>query len=106
MANLVQVIKKAAIEAVEASKPMCYRYGTVKETKPLMIQIDQKLILSSEFLVVSEHLTDYEVEIESEIENAEKATLTVKKSLKVGDKVILLRQMGGQQYLVYDRVGG
>ena len=106
MANLLQVIKKAAIEAVEASKPMCYVYGTVKKINPIAISIDQKLTLTSEFLTLSNNVKDYTVEVTADFESLqEKGTITIHNGLKVGEKVIMLRQAGGQHYLVLDRMG-
>ena len=81
--QLLQMIKLAAIEAVEATKPCAAVYGTVKSTAPLTINIDQKITLTSSFLVV---------------------TNTVKDILSVGDTVVMLRIQGGQQFLVLDKV--
>ena len=81
--QLLQMIKLAAIEAVEATKPCSAVYGTVKSKAPLTINIDQKITLTSSFLVV---------------------TNTVKDILSVGDTVVMLRIQGGQQFLVLDKV--
>ena len=81
--QLLQMIKLAAIEAVEATKPCAAVYGTVKSKAPLTINIDQKITLTSSFLVV---------------------TNTVKDILSVGDTVVMLRMQGGQQFLVLDKV--
>ena len=81
--QLLQMIKLAAIEAVEATKPCAAVYGTVKSQAPLTINIDQKITLTSSFLVV---------------------TNTVKDILSVGDTVVMLRIQGGQQFLVLDKV--
>ena len=126
--DFVKVIKKSAIEAVNNSKPADIFYGTVQSISPLTIFIDQKLILSEKFLIIPESLTDYETEISfddpsikqiftnwnmeetsestpSKISFKEKIKhkITVYNSLKVGEKVILLRQQGGQKYMVLDR---
>ena len=127
--DFVKVIKKSAIEAVNNSKPADIFYGTVQSISPLTIFIDQKLILSEKFLIIPESLTDYETEISfddpsvkqvfttwnmeetsestpSKISFKEKIKhkITVYNSLKTGEKVILLRQQGGQKYMVLDRV--
>ena len=126
--DFVKVIKKSAIEAVNNSKPADIFYGTVQSISPLTIFIDQKLILSEKFLIIPESLTDYETEISfddssvkqvfttwnmeetsestpSKISFKEKTKhkITVYNSLKTGEKVILLRQQGGQKYMVLDR---
>lgn len=78
------LIKKAAIEAVEASKPVKIEYGKVAKTSPLEILVEQKKRLDIDFLVIT---------------NAAKEA-----GLAVGDKVVLLQQQGGQMYIVLDKV--
>ena len=81
--QLLQTIKLAAVEAVEAAKPCTVVYGTVKKKSPLTINVDQKLNLTSAFLVV---------------------TKTAKDNINAGDTVVMMRMQGGQQYLVLDKV--
>lgn len=122
MANLTEVIKKAALEAVNATDPSAITFGTVVSIDPLEIYIDQKLILASEFIILTKNVTDYEItmsfdietdSVELETEPMEHShnvggthTFTVHNALKVDDKVILLRQQGGQAYIVLDKIGG
>lgn len=42
--NAVELVKKAAVEAVEAGKPVHILFGTVISASPLKIQVDQKAI--------------------------------------------------------------
>ncbi len=124
-------MKKAALEAVDASKPVDILYGTVQSVNPLEIFVEQKLILTKEFIIVPEHLTDYETEItfdnpevkqiyttwnmEETLESnrakisfkqpAVKHKITIYNALKEGDSVILFRKQGGQRYVVFDRAG-
>ena len=78
-------VKRAALEAVRASKPCSVTYGTVTATEPLEIAVDQKLTLRA-----SQLLLTYAVRGEL--------------ALQRGEKVLLLRADGGQQYIVLDRV--
>lgn len=103
--DIVKLIKKAAVEAVNASKPANVVFGKVISVSPLKIQVEQKLILSSAQLVVSEHLTDHEVDMTLDSITGRK-TVTIHSGLKVGDKVIMLQKSGGQKYIVIDRIGG
>ena len=80
---------------------MQFIYGKVLSIDPLTVSIDQKIILQSGFLVVPEHLTDYKMTVE--FAGAE-TTYTFKNSLRIEDKVALLQQKCGQQYLILDRV--
>lgn len=63
MADIIETIKKAALDAVENSSPTSIMYGTVISVKPLEIQIEQKLLLTSEFLILTKNVIDYETEI-------------------------------------------
>lgn len=101
--NLLQVIKQAAMEAVEASEPSDFIFGTVKSTTPLIVTIDQKLELTSEFLILTSNVSDYKVKITS---STSEQMVTIHNGLKNGDKVILIKQKGGQKYLVLDKIGG
>lgn len=146
-AELVKIIKKSALEAVEASKPTRFFFGEVIKIKPLQIDIEQKMKLGENQLILSRSVTDFETEITVDTStdqalNAHSHTLsfnlegageplhmhnisgsmdsanlshahkikkrmkvTVHNGLAVGDKVILLQNKGGQQYLVLDRIG-
>ena len=48
--NLTQLIKKIAEDARKAAKPCNIVIGTVLKVKPLKIKVNQKLILTGEFL--------------------------------------------------------
>lgn len=76
--------------------------------------MDQKLILDEDFFIVPESLTRYEIDlrhthayinnsIESNI-NTSLDKLLIREGLKQGDKVLLLRVQGGQQYVILDKV--
>ena len=101
--NLVQIIKKAALEAVEASNPANVVFGTVLSANPLSIRVDQKIILTEEFLVRSRNVTDYETE--ATIVSQGRERIIIHNALAVGDKVILMKMQGGQKYVVMDKVG-
>jgi hypothetical protein len=100
--NLVDVIKKAAVEAVNAGEPSDFVFGTVTSKSPLTIQIDQKLILSEEFITLTSGVMDYKVNIS--INGGTKQEMTVYNGLKAGDLVIMLKSKGGQQYVVLDKI--
>lgn len=57
--DLVKAIKKAAVEAVNASKPSNMVFGKVISIAPLKVKVDQKLILTEAQLVLSRNVTDY-----------------------------------------------
>ena len=130
---LAETIKLLAQQQNDGTYPTSILFGTVKTINPLKVQIDSKIIVG-EFLVVAEHLTKYDVEVElkagtdhdatdeslkfrtrgsgttSDYELCElkynKGKLVIDNSLKAGDKVIVLRQQGGKKYIILDRIGG
>lgn len=79
--NLVQLIKRIAVDAVNTSKPCNTVTGKVQSVSPLSISIGQKIILDEDFLDVTS--------------NAEE-------KMKTGSRVLLIRQAGGQRYVVVD----
>ena len=87
MANdsLIQLIKRIAVDAVEASKPCNAIIAKVTAESPLKILVGQKLILDDDFLIVC---------------------AGAKEKLKKGASVLLIRQEGGEQYIVVDTIGG
>lgn len=103
MANLNELIKEIAINAVEQNKPVNVLYGEVKSVNPLSICVDQKKTYTEEFLVLTRNVTDYDIHIKEE--SGEKKKYTVYNSLIPGDIVILLRVQGGQEFIVLDRRG-
>lgn len=98
--GLLKLIKKTAVEAVEAAKPVNLCFGTVESVSPLKIKVEQKMTLGSAQLTLSRNVTDYKVKIE--MDSAEQE-ITVKNGLAAGETVILARQQGGQKYFVLDR---
>lgn len=126
--GLIDVMKRAAIDANESNKPADLRFGTVTSTSPLKIQVTNQFILPESILIVPEHLTDYEIKVtvKDEYEWATKnrsggggdasfashnhdiafneKKILVHGALKLGDKVALMRKQGGQFYYVLDRL--
>lgn len=81
--SLLFLIKKAAVEAVEAKKPTALMFGKVTSTSPLRVTIEQKLNLSEKQLICG---------------------MNVIGELAADDEVIILRMQGGQRFLVLDKV--
>lgn len=113
---LLETIKKAGLGAVEAASPVNVLFGTVISAEPLKVNVDQRFMLTDKNLVIAEHLWTYNVEmhvknadVSTSEPNAYKASMdsadvTIQRNLKAGDKVILLRVQGGQQYVILDKV--
>ncbi|MGG3278856.1 DUF2577 domain-containing protein [Paenibacillus solani] len=117
---MLDIIKKAAMDALGSSNPVAIRIGTVESLSPLEISLDQRLTLSEAFLIVPESLTRYEIDLHhtheysddtgtgSSTKKTEPALpakpVVIRKGLLVGDTVILVRVQGGQQFVVIDKV--
>lgn len=85
MPDMFTAMKRIAENVFEARRPADWCYGKVISLDPFQVQIDQKLPLKKEFLAVRTGMS--------------------MSSFKVGDKLILLRKQGGQEYLILDKKG-
>ena len=125
--ELTKSIKRAAIDAMIATKPMEVCFGQVTSVAPLQILVEQKMTLGQAQLVLCRNVTDYKTQITggniqnfyyegsppnistlpvspSHVHAIGKIQVTVHNGLVVGDEVILLRQQGGQKYIVMDKI--
>lgn len=82
---MFNAMKQIAENVFTAMRPADWCYGKVISLSTFQVQIDQKLPLKKEFLAVR--------------------TGVSASSFKVGDKLILLRKQGGQEYLILDKKG-
>lgn len=116
--DLVRAVQQISSNAGQAGQPADIMSGTVVGTNPLKINVEQRFDITQEQLIIPERFTDHKVEIsfEEETGNAgepehkhkyggEKITVTVHGALKKGDSVELIRQQGGQKFLIADKVG-
>lgn len=113
---MISLIKQAAIEAVEQSSPTTIAYGIVTKINPLEINVEQRMNIPEEMILLTSNVIDKEVEVvvNDEVEeagvNPHKHSYKGNKkhihknSLKAGEKVLLLRVQGGQKYIVLDRL--
>ncbi len=98
MPNLMELIKKAAVDAVAASDPVIFLTGKVLTAQPLKISVEQRMTLEKEHLLLSSLVKDQQVETEN-------GMIKLKRGLKSGESVLLLRMQGGQKFFVLDRLG-
>ena len=121
--DLLNLIKKAATEAVNAGQPSDFCFGKVTSAKPLKILVEQKMTLGAAQLVLTRNVTEFKTEITVDWSTESnsggsgdssfashnhdvkgKKEIIIHNALAKGDEVILLKQKGGQKYLVLDRV--
>ncbi|MEG2050884.1 MAG: DUF2577 domain-containing protein [Oscillospiraceae bacterium] len=60
-ADFNNLIKQSALEAMSASKPSELLFGMVTSTKPLQINVEQRMTLTSPQLVLTRNVTDFQV---------------------------------------------
>ncbi len=132
MANAVELVKQAALEAMEASKPVHLLFGQVISDSPLKIQVDQKSIYTEKMLFLTRNVTDFEVDMSVShqtevISHGHPVTDTytgggsaapinhnhpykgrkkfkVHNALAKGDWVVLARVQKGKKFVVLDRI--
>lgn len=115
--DLLEIIKKAALDAAEATHPADFCFGKVTSEKPLKIMVEQKMTLGEAQLVLTRNVTDFETKVTVDNINVyhtsksspvktwmDEQKVKIHNSLKTGEEVILIKQKGGQKYLVLDRV--
>lgn len=81
--SLSQLIKRCSMDAFDASKPCNVMIGKVKSVSPLTISIGQQLVIDDDFLIVCD---------------------CAKSKLKKNKNVALVRQAGGQRFLIIDTI--
>ena len=122
--RLLNAIREISVSSAEAMKPADIFFGVVESASPLVIGIDQKLKLTGEVLILTGAVSNHSVRAElpygyrdafiSDFDGTSGSCrirmdlsdedITFKTNLEKGEKVILLRALGGQKYIVLDRV--
>lgn len=131
--RLLESMKRAALDAQEASKPVNIYFGEVISKSPLQINVEQKMILGENQLILTRNVTDYlttvtvqwetethkirhmhsggsgedteYAEVPHEHEVVGTKNFLIHNSLEKGDQVIVARQQEGQKFIVIDRIG-
>jgi hypothetical protein len=119
MDRILKIIKQAGSGAVEAGNPIVILFGSVTNDNPLEVNVDQRFSLTKDFLIIPERLTHFEIDLKhmhgyqdtsdsgdakSSTEEALLEPIVIRRGLETGDRVLLLRVQGGQQYLILDRL--
>lgn len=127
--DMLDVIKYISLGVMNSSQLVNIFRGTVTSVSPLEIMINQKVVLSMPFLILTNAVKDHDVDImvswetvnnthQHENGNDGKPTdehthnhmvwgrkrITIYNGLTLGEEVLLLRLQGGQDYVVLDRI--
>lgn len=110
---MLDVIRQAALTAMEAGNPVAVMFGTVTNINPLEVNVDQRFTLDADFLIVPDSLIKYEIELKHSHQVSNGTTgealtepVVIRPGLQVNDRVLLFRVQGGQKYLIMDKVVG
>lgn len=102
--SMIDAIKRISLDAVNASVPTDLRYGTVTKVNPIEIRVSSELILPQEVLMIPERMTDHYVVIDDDESKSGDRFVYVHGALNINDKVIMIREQGGQKFLVLDKI--
>lgn len=83
MTAFIEVMKQVAVNAVEARKPVALLFGTVSSLDPFKIRLSQQEEYTKEFFLALDPVPAFEE----------------------GDRLVLLRLQGGQQFLILGKEG-
>lgn len=129
---MIDVIKEVIEKLLERKKMTKLEFGTVESVKPLTVRIDAKKLLQEEDLILSHLVKDYYVDItvqhstdsiygswdtshshpdagnntiptDHEHEYIGRKKILIHNGLLKGEKVVMVRQEGGQLYYILDR---
>lgn len=98
--NLADAVKKCAVDAMEAQVPCDVIFGSVEETEPVTVKAGQ-LVLTKDLLFVAEHLKYREYCVSF---GGYDRVVVINEGLQKGDRVAVLRQRGGEGYVVFAKV--
>jgi hypothetical protein len=61
--GLIELMKIAAMDAMDNNQMCDLRFGKVTSTKPLKVQVSSQLTIPESLLIVPMHLTDYKIRV-------------------------------------------
>ena len=131
--EIADSIKRLARGVIDSLQLTDVTFGVVEAVSPLKVRISQDMVLTDEYLILTNAVKDHTVKISIEWESEPekdhihtvgelpttgvkepeeghkheikgRKLMTIHNSLTVDEKVLLLRTLGGQSYVVIDRV--
>ena len=117
--ELPNVLKSLVAQTVRGMNPSDFVLGEVISEVPLVIRVGENE-LDEDFLILSDNVRDFEVDIEVSHVTETRAggggyashdhdykgrkKIIIYNGLKIGEKVVLIQQSGGQLFFVANRV--
>ncbi len=95
--NIAELIKECALNAFDASIPCDVLVGVIESVEPLQVKCGE-MVLTSDILLVAKSLLYKDCQVKFGVyENK----IVLEEGLKKGDNVALLRQRGGEGYILF-----
>lgn len=107
---MIDVIKDIASNIVNSQNFSSFYKGVVVSESPLSIELDNGLVIDENFIILNRLVTDFEesgkIELEICCESKKWYDCKIKyeRALKLGDNISVVKENGGQRYLVIDRL--
>lgn len=120
--ELPNVLKSLVAQTVRGMNPSDFVLGEVISEAPLVIRVGENE-LDEDFLILSDNVRDFEVDIEVNHITEKRAggggyaeyashdhdykgmkKIIIYNGLKIGEKVVMIQQSGGQMFFVANRV--
>lgn len=95
--ELTRAVKNAALQAIKESDPANAKFGTVVSIDPITIDAGYKQPIGAPLIIIPEYFQRKEYTVTN---GSHTHTVTIDNSLKIGDKVVMLRMIGGQRHIV------
>ncbi|MCL2754401.1 MAG: DUF2577 domain-containing protein [Oscillospiraceae bacterium] len=90
--DIATLMKILAVDAVDADKPVAVMFGTVASLNPLTVEVEQKFRLSGEQLCFLRTVVP--------VQNYLGIWNDFSSVLRIGDTAVLLREQGGQRFII------
>lgn len=122
MSEIVQLVKKIAIDAISSNKPVEFTIGVVESVEPIKIRVNQFLVLENDALIIPHYmlpdnkyffnvneqkiiLEDVETEEKKEYKmTVENQELTLDFNINENDKILMLGLQGGQKFFLLCKI--
>ena len=98
--EFTRAVKRVAVQAVKETVPANAVFGTVVSAEPLQIDVGYEKPISGSLIILPLCFDKKTYTTTSSGNPPHRHTIEIDNSLKVGDKVALLKMQGGQRHVV------
>ncbi len=98
---VIDIIKKIAFDTAKNTIPDVVVFGEVTSLSPMIINIDNKINLTEDFIYITNNVINHNVTVN--VENHGECIGYIENKLQIGDSVILIKCFGGQKFALIGR---